>query len=246
MSWYLRFAVMLPLLSTATVLGAVQYNRSGGRDPIVLTERELPLQRRSADDTAATLSLMWQQPHRGEEHWLTREKLRALGFRVDVDPNSPGASDYYRGPLRRQAYVVSELNGPAWDSWIQHQERPADLERREGVAPMRDVPRLRETASRLVAVDADRDANVLHAKYPNARTHLVTAAVIRMFLDKRSTGFALTGFIDEIIPRELHVPADIARALPPFGSDRPGRSPGYIVTLRYGRRHEPWIVDISR
>jgi len=88
------------------------------------------------------------------------------------------------------------------------------------------------------------DGDVLSARYPNARTHLVTAGRIRVTRhEPRGEPPYLTGSIENIEPRRIHVPRELASALLPRRFD--AAPPSLTVSIRYGRNFEPWVVGIS-
>jgi hypothetical protein len=231
---WILLLVALPIVYTAAALAFVALNRRGGREPIVLSSREVLLSLRNDDDSAARISLIWHRgPFEGDT-WFGREKLRELGFDVSVDPQSPDAERHYRLALPRRAFVAFELDGPAWQAWL------AEQERQDASAALRDE--FRRTWSRLVPVDAARDADALMARYSDARTHLIAAAVVQLsrIAPPRETPF-LSGIVANIDPVRIRVPRDLASRFPPQESRA---ALGYSVSLRYGRRWEPFVVDV--
>lgn len=237
-------ALVMPVAFTAAVLGAVSWNRSAGRGPTFLTDRELWLNARSDDNSVTTMSIIWEQDSL-EEPWLDRMKLVALGFSCDVDPSAPEAERYYARQLPRRAYIAFEYDGPAWEKRLARREaevRKTQTDR--GVAD--SLTRLRER-SRLVAMDAGLDGDALARRYPDAQRYLIAAGVVRLIRFKPQTEPAfLTGSVNEVDPRTLHVPRDLARILPAGSSQwDPDRRRRYRVEVWYGRRFEPWITSIS-
>lgn len=213
----------LPLIMTAAVLAGAAWNRSGSGEPTVLTDREAYLYQGSDENSVAHFTLTWQQPDRAHDRWLDRDKLVALGFDCHVDPAAPEAERYYSRALPREAAIAFELGGAVW--------------RAVGAGPRPPIG-----TTRLVPVDADRNAEVLEARYPDRRRYLITAAVVRPSLMKPPGVAAyLSGVISEIVPRAIHVPHELRASLP---RDRT-RSPHYRVAIRYGRRLEPWVTSIE-
>jgi hypothetical protein len=170
-------ALLLPLAVTAATLAAVAWNRSAGRGPIVLSEREVRWTGGYANDnTTATLWLVWQPEGRGR-------------------PSSAPAE------LRR-GYAALELRDEA--------ER-----------------------SRLFVVDVAADGPALQRKYPDGRTHIITAATIAV----PAGGTDDEGYVISVDPQRLHVPRELREPL------TTGR---FDVELWYGVRYEPWISAIRR
>jgi hypothetical protein len=112
------------------------------------------------------------------------------------------------------------------------------LQRRAFIAfELRD----RLPGSQLVPIDASVDQDEMLAKYPNRRTHLVTAGLVGLRRDLLPGQPGLVdGYVVSIDPRELHVPTEFAGRLRRSGA----RAPTFTMTVRVGSRLEPWIVDV--
>jgi hypothetical protein len=85
----------------------------------------------------------------------------------------------------------------------------------------------------------------LTARYPDGRTHLITAATIA--IQRRAPAdapHALAGVIVGLSPSRITVPGTLARALPNRRFDQPPSA--FSVSIRYGRLHEPWVVAVGR
>jgi hypothetical protein len=231
----LAVAFLLPCVLTAAVLAGVAANRSGGRDPIVLTERELVSATVSDDNSASRAFLTWETPA-DDARWLTREKLASLGFDVSVDASDSNARDHYSRALPRQVWVAFEFDGPAWQEVVRSAAAnlAPDLISDHG---RQGANMLRSAGSRPVPVDAAAGVGALDKRYPNPRTHLISSGIVRPLLIKQ-TGKPpyVTGVVESVVPRELHVPREFRAAL---GGGR------YHMSVRYGRRFELWIVAVS-
>jgi hypothetical protein len=222
---------LLPILVTAVTLASAAWNRSAGRGPTMLTERELVRQSASDDNSGQSVWLQHQYAWGDEMAWLNAEKLASLGFDTSVDPRSPDAGPHYRRALRRVAYLALELDGPAWQAWASEYERNL-----RQWTPDADPKKQVADSSRLVPVDASLDAATLEARYPNPRTHLITRGAVRILVHTLKDAPArLSGSVD-LAPDSLYVPPDVARQL---------RSPRYRLSVRYGRRYEPWIAGVE-
>ena len=242
----LLLSLALPPLVTAIVLIAVAFNRAEALAPIVLTERELSLRPRTDDNSVATLFLQWQHST-GRDSWLDCAKLGTLGIECDVPATQTDAPRHYARMLPRRVFVAFELGGAAWEKLM------AERAREIALAPRRDVPvrppaddDFRERSSRLVAVDADRDAAVLRHRYPDSSRYLVTAAVVHpVLMAPVKEQSYIVGTVNRVDPGELHVPTELAARLPRarVGSYSESR-PRYRVFVRYGRRLEPWVTDV--
>jgi hypothetical protein len=225
-------AALLPLLVTGITVAGVAWNRSAGRDAIVLSEREVPRRFVSDENTGRSVWIRHESAWWDSASWLNADKLSSLGFDTTLDPTSPDAEAHYRRALRRTVYVALELDGPAWQAWARDHQDNAKRWNPDG-----DNTRVLQQSSRLVVVDAESDVVILEARYPNARTHLITRGVVRLVLDRPQGGRPrLAGMVERIAPDTLHVPRHLAGRL---------GSPPYRVSVRYGRRYEPWIVGVE-
>jgi hypothetical protein len=95
-------------------------------------------------------------------------------------------------------------------------------------------------------VDAARDAETLARRYPDGRTHLITAAEVRLDVVSfpEAQGPYLSGSILNIDPNAVYVPRTLAGELPLRERDR-GRPAPYQVTIGYGARWEPYVLAVS-
>jgi hypothetical protein len=198
-------ALLLPIWVTVATLGSVSRNRGGGREPIVLGDREVFLRRGVADNTTASARIAWQPS-------------ASMAARM-----MPRAPDYDRRALRslsRRAYVALEFNGPAF--------RALPMERE------------REQATRLVAIDIDREAAVLEARYPNPRTHLISPAIVRV---PRGASYA-EAIVVNLDPAQIHVPPEFAVRFPGYEPHGGRAIRPFEFEVRYGRNYEPWVTAV--
>jgi hypothetical protein len=210
-------ALLLPLAVTLATLAAVAWNRSGGRGPIVLTEREVSVTAPTADNTTATLWLAWASERHGAtvtSRTQLRQGYAALTLKDDVAPGLGNVAFGAGGVASGPDGVASGRDGVASGGG--------------GVASG-----FSRKASRLVAVDLDRDAAALARRYPDGRTHIITAATIAVPVD----GSFEQGSVVTIEPQRVHVPRQWAGQLATGTFD---------VELWYGLRAEPWISAIRR
>jgi hypothetical protein len=105
------------------------------------------------------------------------------------------------------------------------------------------VMELRErqpTRSRLVPIDAGLNRDELVARYPDGRTHLITAGVVALQGGGGQGTPWVDGYLVGIDPRRIHVPAALAGRL----RQRLQRAPAFTMSVRYGSQLEPWIVAV--
>jgi hypothetical protein len=199
MSWRpFIIALLLPIWITVATLASVSRNRSGGREPIALSERETFLRRGVADNTTATAGIAWQPS-------------AAMAVRRNATRHRT---------VPRRAYVALELNGPAF--------RALPIERE------------RDQTTRLVAIDIDRDAAVLEARYPNARTHLIAAAMV----DVPAGASYAEGIVLNLDPQQVHVPPEFAARIPGYEPHGGRAIRPFELEVRYGLNSEPWVTAV--
>lgn len=246
--------VVVVVMANVAMLASVLANRSGAPDAtIVLTEREVHLQRRSDRDSVDTLQL-WTPASRSVpaagsgDKWLTPGKLAALG--VACPPAGPGRGRAQPCGLSRQVFAVYEYDGPAWRAHVGGLERRSSASTPVAApAPTADDLQLEARyGSRLIAVDAALDATALRRTYPDGRRYLILPAVLRAWRSDSSAP-ATRDVSTSLGPRRTTFIAP-SRFRSRFAGLAPSRSrlgaePRYAVTLAVGRHHEPWIVAVE-
>ena len=247
-------AVAVVILANAVALVGVARNRSGQPEAeVLLTERELPLAPWTDESTGVFLQLEWQRSLPGpkpETPWLDRAKLESLGFDCSVPAEAPGARERYGRMAARPAYVVLEYDGEAFRRWLEAAEaQPGSPDDLPGSA--------RVSASRLVPVDAGRDAGALRRLHPDRSHSLIVPAIVRPRWTcpdecegDRAGKAVLSVAIQALLGRAVHVPKNLAaplatlRAAVPPGPRRGHAAPRYEVLIRYGARYEPWVAEV--
>ncbi len=254
-------AIVLVVVFNVIILVGVALNRTGEPDAaIVLTERELPIGYTPEENTGILLQLSWGRDWQGPE-WLDADKLEELGFDCSVPVEAATEELYYDKQLPREAFVVLELEGDAWARWLEEQEREiaelaAEVERGEATQEQLERRRgslevERKTRSRLHAIDADADPLELRSRYPDRGRFIVVPAVIDIRVDRewdseteRMGPPELRGWIRRILVDHIHVSRAHREIFEPF-RENPNRSEGprYRVTVAFGSRYQPWIVE---
>lgn len=264
----LWFTVALILATNAFVLSGVAYNRTGEPEAVVtLTEREANLSYGTEENSGLALQLLWQQDRPWLERdpgWFNQAKLESLGFDCSVPLTDISAEQYYRKALPRMAYVVLEYDGKSWDDWFAKEKA-----RLLSASPKRrnikeELESLGKRDSRLVAIDVGNDAAHLRGLYPDRTRFLIAPAEVHLVFMSEVVGEArkyskpfIYGHVS-LLNQETHVPVEfsswldqIRKAEQKSGSgtvrrnERMKEGPRYSVTLQYGRRYEPWVVDIK-
>ncbi len=120
--------------------------------------------------------------------------------------------------------------------------------------------------TRLVAIDAGSDPVALRQQYPNRKQYLILEGIVRMnvshYRDSDSTNKRktphLNGYIKQIMISSIHVPNPYREffkehAPPrhyssyylPKGKTAEDLKPRYAVSIKYGKKYQPWITDIK-
>jgi hypothetical protein len=116
----------------------------------------------------------------------------------------------------------------------QYRKLFAVLEYREGC----DEP---EKLPCLYAIDAGRDSKQLRRSYADRARYIIAPAAVQLrYQLDRPDGEKLTGRVQRLLLPMIHVPAEHGTPFTGAGADL-----SYRVTLRYGRRHEPWILAVE-
>jgi len=265
-------------LTNAIALGGVAWNRSGEPESVLkLSQRELSRSREYGLDREGgglQLNVSWRVlgterdseiywNFHGAPEWLDESKLASLGFDMTPPPATPKASWRYERQLPREALVVLELDGPAYQKALERARERAAKEAAKGAQTGKTGPgsptqqaanflKNEETAnSRLFAVDAGRDARALRAKYPDRiRYAIVQGSVRTSYQPGRGKEARWTGYINDIQNAQINVPLEFRKAIESAQiSRRPGPAvqgaPPFEVTVAFGKRFEPWIVAAS-
>lgn len=262
-------AITLVLVTNAYVLIGVAWNRSGEPDAeITLTERELPLHQPAGTEASApSLRLAWAgylERGAGESGWLDERKLEEIGFDCEIPLASTAAPEFYRKQLPRMTYVVLENGGKAWEERLERLRRSVGdvaAKTRTGDAAAKDLEterkrleRSEKSASRLVPMDAGNDAAALRSKYADRTRYVIVQGIVRITTGPSPAGArrreeipaGVQGSIQRLLISEIDVPAPWRSAFGALGpTPADGAEPRFAVTLRFGRRHEPWIVDVQ-
>ncbi len=225
----LLWAAAIIVVANAAAWGAAAMNRRGEPEAILeLTERELRLPAKQAENTALTLSLVFEPPgtrgtrNVGEAGWFDRAKLQSIGF----DCRRP---------------VTPEQRGVLPDAHSAVDVRGARVARRVGARLAPGSDRCRQRSSGLRARHPDR-----------RRVAVVEATAALRYIANPGQPPFLMGRVTSVLPPEINVPREWRGALEGLQSDaQPGASPpnqhepGFRVTVSWGVRLEPWITNVE-
>jgi len=243
-------AAVIVLIANTFALAHAWRNRSGAvTTDITLTERELPLSYNSDDDdSGVAFNLRWTDP-RGFVYgaydpspWLDQNHLQQLGFDTSVAASDSEAFDYYQRQRPRLGFVALEFDGPSWQKWIDDAE--AQARKQSVVAPYMTQANQRESSTRLIPIDADRDPVLLRSRHPDRGSAIIVPAVIHIAAQPGNAKVParLLGYIQEI-PSSIHVPRPFSDVFQHLRGVRNGVT--YRVHLRYGTSLEPWVIGVE-
>lgn len=193
--------------------------------------------------------------------WLQPAQLRELGFDISGDLESDAVSQRIARQPSRRAWLVLEHDGLAFQESLERSGRqleravalaaahPGDRELQERLESARAAAdREARFATRLFVVDAGRDENALRVQYPDRRHYVILGGRLDVSVVGPPGGRRLTAYVAEIDAGAIRVPHVYRAIVEPFaqseGSVR-NREPRFAATVNFGRRFEPWIVDLG-
>lgn len=247
----------LIVLTNAVALGGVIYNRSGEPDSrLRVSERELQVPYSSFYDRDSAHAQLLQLNVEIAQGWVTVEKLQTLGFALRADN-----WQYSGREQERDAVVVLELNGPAYQAELQA-ARDELSKAQQFLASTADNPRaqndvdnaeghlqnLEADASRLYIVDAGLEGAQLRQRYPDRTRYALAHATVRY--ERRRTGEGendmtlnlYADLIDFSVPNQAR---DVFAGWTWRERNADGKSKA-SVELAFGKRYEPWITAASK
>lgn len=265
-------ALVLLLVVNAFVLNHVYRNRSGVPDAqVVLTEREVHLSsRNNHEDNGMSLNLVWRvfsPPHDADylsywhcPVWLNAQKLRELGFSLSEKPSTMS----YWNNVKKEVFIVLEINSPLFQQELavkqndldkqqqQLQEDPENQKVRDQVQRLiSDIKHEKAAGSRLYAVDAGLDGEILRQRYSDRSKYLLFKGIISYYrVEHDGAGekkAVYRGYISSLNNNQIYVPRNQRIILEKF-TRKPKNSQGfprYKIHLACGRLYEPWLVDVE-
>ncbi|SEE18612.1 DUF4824 family protein [Pseudomonas anguilliseptica] len=196
---YLVAGLVLIGVVNAIVLAGVAWNRQPPEDSrLQLSERELAATyaywRKDNSSLALRLDYRWPSQADDDHYYLSisAEKMAELGFHVPTELNEQTVRRYRR-QLDRDALLVLELDGPAYQREVAlmaaaHAEAlrlqksvPDSKELHEAAQHAANaLDYERRCASRLLVVDVGMDQQVLRARYPDRTRYAIVRSIIEV------------------------------------------------------------------
>jgi hypothetical protein len=120
--------------------------------------------------------------------------------------------------------------------------------RNEDVSAAEQLRQAAREDSRLFAVDAGLDRAALRGKYPDRRRYALVPALVGFTPTWEAEKFIAQGRIHRLLGEGINVPLPLARKLgvPAYRQlDNSVPSNKFVAQVAFGRRLEPWLLDIS-
>jgi hypothetical protein len=238
--------VVLVAAANFVMLVLAQANRSVPVDALRLTERELSREVTTDRDSAIRLRLNYVNSVSWEAS-QNEPTMIALGFRCGPRAGSPMGTGTCG--LARRAFAALEYEGPAWREWVARRQEERERARPDPMFQAAYFDSRINSGPRLVMIDASLDPIALRRAHPE-RNVLILPATARAWLNtdvlKPSGGAVIAGSVT-LVTWTLVVPARARGTFATIPAPRYGLAgpPRYIVDLRIGGRHEPWIQDVQ-
>ena len=199
----------------------------------------------------------WQ----GALSWLEPVQLRELGFDVEGDIESEEGAEHVRRQPSRRAWVVLEHDGPAYQASLERARQKferatalasanaGDKEFQERLNLVRAaMEREERSETRLFVIDVGRDEDALRAQYPDRQRHAIVNGRLSLMIEGNPGRRRVTAQVDELDVAAIRVPHMYREVVEPFVQPNAypdDHEPRFAATVNFGRRFEPWIVDLS-
>ncbi|UVE19137.1 DUF4824 family protein [Pseudomonas sp. LS44] len=275
-SHYLLAGLGLIGLVNAIALAGVYWNRQEPADSrLQLSKRELDTSYFSwrKENSSVALRLAYRWPSRGEDNGyyppISAEKMAELGFSVPSEVNEDSVRRY-RHQLDRDALLVLELDGPAYQRELELvRAEYAEAQRLHSLAPdnqnAKDAAehahdallREQQIASRLLVVDVGLDRQALRTRYPDRLRYAIVRGSVRVYAnrqlsewpgegeDSRSEGqrwvWQLGGSADTPGVQSINLPQRGQQT----GLDYASTDKLFSAEITFGRRLEPWVTQLQ-
>jgi len=196
--------------------------------------------------------------------WLDTVKLGSLGFDVSYPLDKSDSSDYYQKTLSREVFLVLENDGAVYQTVLQtKRDKLAEAQRlaHQNSDKVEFKNRLKTATdgleaeqkenSRLFVIDAGLDYESLRKQYSDNRLYLIVKGqVLLRYYGSYHKSPYLRGTIKQLSVTNVNIPLQHARVLTSLMQDksyRRGRKqpPRYEVSLQYGQRYEPWVMNVT-
>ncbi|MCU1716991.1 DUF4824 family protein [Pseudomonas sp. 5P_3.1_Bac2] len=251
---YLLLSISLIVALNAWLLGSVWWNRQEPVDSqLQLSQRELPQYRSSYSAglrLKRELHISYRWPDQQAEN-LSVEQMSQLGFDLQRCERQR-----YSWQPSREAFMVLELNGPAYQQELARakqrlenaraalRRQPARKARQQVLqSAEKDYQRTEQVLSRLLVVAVGVDAQQLRQQYGQRTMYAIVPAVVEARLDysaadhqAQCTGYARMANTQLSVPLALRQPG-LASAT--------AQDLNFTAQVAFGRTLEPWLQTVQ-
>ncbi|QBG36123.1 DUF4824 family protein [Litorilituus sediminis] len=262
MKKYLIIGLTILLGTNLVVLGGVAYNRMGTPTAqLTLTERELSLpytRGEYQENSGISLSINWRIPSKEGADYLpynartidiSKEELSTLGF--DLDNNE---DNYWRES--KELYWVFEFDGDLHKAEIAKaeahyqkavaafNEQADDTTKRRKKESKASLAREKNSNSRLFFIKASADYDSLAREYAKQSNILIVAGLAKPYYNSSDKSYHLR--LQHLSVRNIMIPLEYTDILSTLArpDGRDANPPRYSVTVSWGNRLEPRVVDL--
>ena len=262
MKKYLIYGIALVVFTNIFILGGVFYNRSGEPTAqLVLSEREARLPYLSGfekENSGVGLSISWRALANKKDELayynnrsinLTKQQLIALGF-TELEVSEDGwaqertlffaleynGEQYQKSLANAQSYYEKALARFELDT---NDEQLKYAKERASEAYQQELHR----NSRLFFLEAAQDYKTLATKYAAQSNIVIVKGNAKPYFNDYSKDHSL--HLRALLVNRINVPAHFVETLASLKTSRGQTKPDYSVTVNWGKRLEPWIVDIQ-
>jgi len=200
----------------------------------------------------------------GNPIWLTEQKQRELGVDVDnIKKNKEYENYQYKKINSEEIIVVLEYDGESFKKAIKDAENDFKKEqqkiskntdnkvlKKQVKTYEQSLAELKNSESRLIAIDAGLDLQTLRAKYKDRSKYLMLRAELSPYWENTK----LLASINQIFISSVHVPLPYSKKINEivrFGQKNNqyiarAKKPRYQIELKVGKRLEPWIDRVKQ
>lgn len=264
MKKYSLIGLAIIIGSNIAALTSVAFNRSGEATAhLILTERELYLPYNfgaQKENSGISLAFNWRTSTKGDKNYspyssknikITKAELFALGFDKFSKQKNHWAESL-------ELYWAFEFDGPLHKAEIRKatikyqqallaaEEHANDKTQAKEKQMSASLIREETSNSRLFFIEAAADFNTLTTKYSGQKNILIVKGVSRPYYNSNDKTYSLS--LNNLSVANIMIP--LAHADVFSGLSRTARReiqlPRYTVSLKWGTRLEPWVLDAKR
>lgn len=204
----------------------------------------------------------------GSPAWLNETKLQTLGYNnVELDYYRLKSSyeSRNRKPLSKEVFIVLEADSDLHDEVIKQAQKA--FEKQKALLAIDDMDkrvrndferaeqklnRERISASRLYAIDAGLNLTALRQQYADTTRFIIAKGLVQpnYVYNKDKRLREVSGYIKRLAIEKIHIPLKQRKLFDQFLNQNTthranNKAPRFQVELAYGRRLEPWVVEIK-